>query len=103
MENFRTFQMSLDFYRQCQKLEITNRIIRDQFERASLSIILNLAEGYGRATEKDRRRFYTIAFGSLREVQCLLKVMEQSNLLQISDKIARHLFQLIRRPGSLNL
>lgn len=103
MQNFKTFQVALSFYQKCEKIEIKNKNIRDQFERASLSIILNISEGYGRATEKDRRRFYTIAFGSLRETQCLLKVMNQHQLYQESDAVAGYLYRLIRSPGSLNL
>lgn len=101
MRNFKTFELALTFYRNCQNLEIKNRNIRDQFERASLSIVLNISEGYGRATEKDRRRFYVIAFGSLRETQCLLKIMNQNQLLKESDTVAACLYQTARMPGCL--
>lgn len=103
MKGFTTFEIALRFYKNCQSLKIKNRNIRDQFERASLSIILNISEGYGRATEKDRRRFYVISFGSLRETQCLLKILGESRLLEDSDTVARYLYQLARKPGCLNL
>ncbi len=102
MKNFKTFELAMNFYQQCRKLKIENKIIKDQFERASLSIVLNISEGYGRLTEKDRRRFYVIAFGSLRETQCLLTLLKQEKLFQTSDLLARFLFQAIRKPGSLN-
>lgn len=35
-----------------------------QIRRATISISLNLAEGLTRDTEKDKRRFITIAFGA---------------------------------------
>jgi hypothetical protein len=38
-----------------------HRILRDQLERASLSVILNTAEGAGRRSRKDKRRHYAIA------------------------------------------
>jgi four helix bundle protein len=101
MKNFKTFDIALEFYTNCQKIKVPNRVLRDQFERASLSVVLNISEGYGRLTEKDRRRFYSIAFGSLRETQCLLKIMKQDELYQKSDLLSRYLFQLIRSPGSL--
>jgi hypothetical protein len=36
-------------------------VLRDQLERASLSAVLNLAEGAGRSSRRDKARFYTIA------------------------------------------
>jgi four helix bundle protein len=101
MKNFKTFNIALDFYKSCQKIKVSNRVLRDQFERASLSVVLNISEGYGRLTEKDRRRFYSIAFGSLRETQCLLKILQQEELYLKSDLLSRYLYQLIRSPGCL--
>jgi len=101
MKNFKTLELAIEFYQKGQELKINNRIIKDQFDRASLSIALNIAEGYGRLTEKDRRRFYSIAYGSLRETQCLLKIMNQETLLLSSDLLARHLYQLCLRPGAI--
>ena len=51
---FFTYQKALTFYKNSQKLRIKNRVIRDQFERASLSIVLNLSEGSGKKTKKDK-------------------------------------------------
>jgi len=103
MKNFRTFDLALDFYKKCQKIEIKNRHIRDQFERASLSIVLNIAEGSGRISEADKRRFYIIALGSLKETQCILQIMDRNALLPECRLIASCLIGLIRKPGSLSL
>lgn len=96
MRNFKTFELALTFYRNCQNLEIKNRNIRDQFERASLSIVLNISEGYGRATEKDRRKFYHISLGSFREVQTLLLITGNMMLVQDSDSLGAHLYKLCK-------
>ncbi|MCC6811529.1 MAG: four helix bundle protein [Deltaproteobacteria bacterium] len=44
----------------------------DQLKRASLSVPLNLAEGYGKRSQVDRARFYDIARGSAHECGALL-------------------------------
>jgi len=46
--------------------------LADQLKRASLSIPLNLAEGYGKRGQVDRARFYDIARGSAHECGALL-------------------------------
>ena len=101
MKNFKTYELALDFYKECKKLRIQNKVIRDQFERASLSIVLNLAEGGGRATEKDRRKFFVIAFGSLRETQCLLDLLEKPDLIAQADNLARYNYCILKNPGTL--
>nr|HEX4313517.1 four helix bundle protein [Kofleriaceae bacterium] len=45
----------------------------DQLERASCSVVRNLAEGSGRSGA-DRRRFYAYAYGSLRECKAVLEL-----------------------------
>src|ERR1700722_10370812 len=41
--------------------------VRDQLDRASTSIVLNIAEGNGKFSPKDRCRFFDIAHGSALE------------------------------------
>ena len=50
-------------------------ILRDQLERASLSIALNIAEGAGRRSRRDKGRFYTIARGSAMESLAVIDVL----------------------------
>ena len=57
-----------------------NRTIRDQLERASLSIVLNIAEGAGRRSSRDKRRFYEIARGSTTETAAIIDVISARNL-----------------------
>ncbi len=82
--------------------------LRDQLERASLSIVLNIAEGAGRKSAADRARFFTIATGSLLESGAMLEVLLRR---RISDPtrcrngrfylihLSRMLSGLARSPG----
>ena len=89
MKNFRTFIAAVEFYKQAQKLNPKSHV-KDQLNRASLSIALNLAEGRARSSVKDRLRFYNISFSSLREVQALLIIMgmENSDEWKLLDSVA---------------
>jgi four helix bundle protein len=98
MKNFITYELAKQFYKDCQKLKL-KAPLKDQFDRAILSVILNLAEGSAKPTQKDRRRFYSIAMGSLREIQAILDLCGHQQQLQQSDSVAACLFQLIQRPG----
>ena len=49
--------------------------VRDQLDRASTSILLNLAEGNGKFTNSDRCRFFDIARGSALECAAALDVL----------------------------
>jgi four helix bundle protein len=50
--------------------------LRDQFDRASLSIVANIAEGAGKTARADKQRFYEIARGSTGETATLLDIMK---------------------------
>lgn len=49
--------------------------VKDQLDRASTSIPLNIAEGNGKLSERDRARFLEIARGSALECAACLDVM----------------------------
>jgi len=46
LQNFRTYNLAKEFYKDCEKVSCKAHI-RDQLLRASLSVVLNLAEGSG--------------------------------------------------------
>ena len=66
MNDFRTYQLAVRFYHLSAKLNLKGAL-RSQLDRAASSIALNLAEGRGRRTLKDQKRFFDIAVGSVRE------------------------------------
>ena len=59
MKNFKTYQLALELYEEVIKLNLKGEI-RDQMERAALSIVSNLAEGSGRSQRNDRKRFSSL-------------------------------------------
>jgi four helix bundle protein len=96
MNNFRTYQLALEFYRASKGLALTGPL-KAQFERASSSVVLNLAEGWGRIAKRDQQRFYRIALGSLRECQAILEIAEDvpSPAKELADKTGAALYRLV--------
>jgi len=84
--------------------DIHDRDIKDQLKRAALSVPLNIAEGNGRNTPKEKQQFYKTARGSLFECIplfeiCLkLKFMPKETfdeLYSISESIGKMINGLI--------
>lgn len=46
--------------------------ITSQIRRAAVSVILNIAEGYGRKSKEEFKRFLKVSLGSANEVETLL-------------------------------
>lgn len=53
----------------------TKAAAKDQLDRASTSVALNIAEGKGKFSERDRTRFFEIARGSALECAACLDVL----------------------------
>lgn len=85
--------------------KIINRVIKDQLNRASTSILLNIAEGTGRFTKADKRNFYVRARGSVFECVAVLEILlesqvilveEHNNLLIRYEELSKMLYGLIK-------
>ena len=100
MKNFRTYNLSAEFYKKSRNLNLKGAM-KGQFDRASLSIPLNLAEGWGKSTKKDRLKFFQIAFGSTRECQSLLQLSGniETETYKLLDSVAASLYLLIKRAS----
>src|SRR5215208_745789 len=73
--------------------------LRDQLTRAAVSVMNNIAEGFGRDSHQDFARFLDIARGSAAEVQSLLYVASDVGYIERSD--FERLFTLASRTASL--
>lgn len=103
LKNVRTYQIAVNFHHQCRSLALPT-YLKDQLLRSSSSIALNIAEGYGRGTPKDQRRFFFLALGSLRESQAALDLAPTPcpELSQEADKLGAHLFRLCHSAKDKN-
>ena len=79
-EKLDVYRISIEYvswvYTHCDKLSGTQRHARDQLLRASQSIPLNIAEGNGKSTKGDRRRYFEIARGSALECAAIQDMLE---------------------------
>ena len=100
IKNFRTYFIAVEFYKQAKKLSLP-RHLKDQLNRASSSVVLNLAEGHGHSSRNEQKRFFTIAFASLRESESIFDLsMEISDeLRETTDKLAAHMYKLIQKTS----
>ena len=97
------YNVALELHTQCATLVAQlNRIVKDQLERASLSVVLNIAEGGGRRSRRDKARYYAIARGSATEVAALLDVLDRRRLaspaaVRTGRRLAIRIVQMLTR------
>ncbi|MFT3841472.1 MAG: four helix bundle protein [Myxococcaceae bacterium] len=61
------------------------RDLRDQFDRASTSILFNIGEGAGKTARSDKQRSYEIARGSTTEAATQLDLMQIRGLITLKQ------------------
>jgi four helix bundle protein len=91
-EDLECYRLAMDLFRESYKVvsllpaeEKYN--LADQLRRAATSIVLNIAEGYGRYHYLDSLRFYYIARGSIMEVLSALLACDDRRYTK--DEISR--------------
>jgi len=94
--NTKIYQRSLELVRTSQSV-IENLpsgygFLADQLKRASASVVLNFAEGAGKPSPADRRRFFGIARGSAYEVAAAIDVGAELGV--ISPPLREHTLDL---------
>ncbi len=97
LKDFRLYRAAIRFYQLCKPLELPADS-KDQLLRAASSIGRNIGEGYGRILPRDKRRFYRIALGSVRECTTVFEqeCVGDVTLLDLADFLGGGLFKLVR-------
>ena len=92
-EKLDVYRLSIDYvawvYKKADDLGGIHRHARDQWLRASQSIPLNIAEGNGKSTVADRRRFFEIARGSALECAAIQDVLVVGEALEKKESRER--------------
>ena len=78
----KAMNLVVDIYSLCRQGELAKDWgLRDQLQRATVSIPANIAEGYERSSRKEYIQFLSIAKGSAGELRCLIQIVMRLNLV----------------------
>src|SRR5690348_7545013 len=96
IKNFLAYDLAVELHSKVETIQLKHSM-KDQLERAAQSVVLNLAEGSAKPTRRDQLRFYSIAFGSVKEIQAVFDLihLEDAKTLDLADHIAACLYRLI--------
>jgi four helix bundle protein len=96
MATFKTLELAIQFYEQVRRVEVAGHL-KDQLDRASSSIALNLAEGNAKGSARDKRHFFHMAYGSLRECQTIFRLikLENGEAVATADRLGASLYKLV--------
>ncbi len=110
-EKLTVYQRALEFTGWSQDLidSLTKKTsTRDQLARAGDSIALNIAEGNGKFSQKDRARFFQIAHGSALECAACLDLLVARRCCaddtivkgkEVLEEVVRMLFTMLDKLG----
>jgi four helix bundle protein len=116
-EDIQAWQKAREATRQIYEITANNRFGRDygltsQLQRASVSIMANIAEGFGRHSDKEFANFLNMAHGSASETQSHLYValdlgyIDQESfakLYGLLDEVSRMTMRLAQHLGSATI
>ncbi len=91
----KSYNLSLQIYKATKYFPDDERFgLTSQLRRASVSVPINIAEGSGRATNKDFANFIQMAIGSANEVEC--ELMLAKDLEYVSEEYFKSLCDQLR-------
>ncbi len=96
--------LNTKIYRLIRNNRNIDKYIESQLKRASISMVINIAEGSGKSSHKDQKNYYTIARASAYECVSLLEILidlgvitdeKVSSMLSQFEEISKMLYGLI--------
>ena len=107
-QGLEVYKKAKKFHVSCKRIILENkfdRYVNDQLGRASFSVPLNIAEGSGKFSKKDRKNFFTIARASIFECVAILDILHDDkkisdgkleDLMGDADELSRMLYKMIK-------
>lgn len=101
----KTKKVNLQIKKVILSIDSLEKKIKDQLRRASISIVLNIAERTSRFSDADKRNIYVIARGSLLECVAILDLLKDDviiskeqyfELYNKGEELSKILYVLIR-------
>jgi four helix bundle protein len=98
----KAFNAQIRLFIKSSKLDPTTK---DQLRRASLSVVLNIAEGSGRFSQADRKNFFIVSRSSVFECIAILDILKDESVIDgknyerfysEAEELSKMLFSMIR-------
>lgn len=105
-EKLLAYRVALELQTSCATLvPAGHHVLKDQLERASLSVVCCIAEGAGRRSRRDKRHYYVMARGSATESAAIIDVLRLRKLAPEgacagARTLAVRVVQLLTRLGA---
>lgn len=82
----KAYEFVLNVYRYTDSFPVSEKYgLASQFQRAAVSIIANIAEGYKKMGKADKLRFLNMSQGSLEECRCYVLLSKDLGYISIDD------------------
>jgi four helix bundle protein len=106
--NLEVYKKAKLFHVNCKNVILKNKLDRyvvDQLGRASFSVPLNIAEGSGKFSKRDRKNYFTTSRASLFECVAVLDILNDfdkisesdfERLIKDADELSRILYAMIK-------
>lgn len=107
-QKLEVYKKAKAFHMLCKGVILENKLdryVNDQLGRASFSVPLNIAEGSGKFSKKDRRNFFIIARASAFECVAIIDILKDQGkisdnevelIMNGAEELSKMLFAMIK-------